>query len=244
MTKFDKTTVLTAQQREEIFARNTEGKTETFKTRYAAIFNDSRTWAFIDPDTGITVEGSEDMQRIISGDTSSPFALTQELDNAIEKLKIDTSRIYCTGAPMKAIKRFNQFLGAISAPVPKWESIDKTSAVILLALDYADGKPLQNDALLYLGTGAVKNEGMSADTRGVARSAIRAKLAQIDKGTMPTQISRSVGKSGFLQVCGAVHAVGKGKNAAYTINRAHPMTVAFLELMGRATPGQIEAMFA
>lgn len=242
MTKITKTTILTNQEKQAIFDACTAGKSEGFKTRFAAVFFDPRTFAMVDEKTGYTVDGADDLLRIISNDESSPFALTESIVQAIAQYKIDTSGIYCKGAPMKAIKRFNQFMNAVICS--NWAQFDKTSAIILLALDYANGKPLQNDALLYLGTGAQKNEGMSADTRGVARSVIREKLSQIDKGTMPTQISRSVGKSGFLSMCGAVHVTGKGKQAAYTINRDSLLVQKVLEMLGRATTGQIETMFA
>lgn len=239
MTKITIDTVLTTEAKNALFEEKTKGMKETYKARYSAVFFDSRTFAMQDDALGL-IEGSKDMLDIVSQNPSIKHAFTPAINDAIELMKIDTSRIFAAGAPMKAIKRFIQFVGAVYHK--DFESFDTTSAIILLALDLAGDKPLTNDALFYLGTGQVKNAGMSPNTRGVARSIITEKLDSVYKNTMKTQISRSVGKAGFLTVCGAVNTHGKGKDVSYTLNTKHPLTIAFLELMGRATEGQIDAM--
>ncbi len=125
----------------------------------------------------------------------------------------------------------------------QYGQIDRTTACVLLALHLAGDFPLTAGALWEIATGGkVKSEGMGENRRGVSVRTIRRMMGAVGVSTVGTQLSRSVGRNGFLQMSGATMGEPGKVNQAVTLNRAHPMVRAFVALIDKGTEGQIAEM--
>lgn len=185
---------------------------------------------------------SADMQSVLglgkSGE-SSVFAFTVAVNEAIDKMKIDTGSIFATDRNPKVIKRFIQFIHAVNAK--DYKAIDNTTATIIYALQLAGDNPLTVDALHYIGAG-LKGGKISPETRGVSRTAVNKLFGRVGLSTIPTQASRTVGKNGFLQLSGATVGEPGKQNQNVKLNATHPLIVAFNTCMNAATESQIDEM--
>lgn len=185
-------------------------------------------------------EAGADLDKILN-DERSAFFFSAAIDKQVNDWGIDASGIFSTTVNPKVTKRFVQFVGAVQRK--DYSKIDRTTACILLGLHLAGDFPLTADALYEIGTGGkVKSEGMSADRRGVSVRYVSRLVGAVSPKTIDTQLSRSVGKNGFLQLAGATTGEPGKRNQSVTLNRAHPMVKAFIEMIDRATEGQIDEM--
>lgn len=169
----------------------------------------------------------------------SDFYFSQAVSDTIDRLGIDTAQIFATDRNPKVIKRFIQFIHALNAK--QYKSIDVTSATIIYALHLAGENPLTTDALHYVGAG-LKSGKVSPETRGVSAQTVRKLFGRVGLSTIPTQASRTVGRNGYLQLCGATTGEPGKKNQNVKLNAAHPLIVEFFSVMNRATQGQIDEM--
>lgn len=245
MTQITQNTVLTSQEKQAFFEKQTTGKGETFKARYSALFNDSRSFAFMNPQTGKPVKASLDMLNCATG--HEVYGFTEKVNAEIEALGLDASRMYraeIEGCNMKALKRFHQMLHALGSV--NHLGVDTVSLIIIFSLSAAGKYALSRDALFYMGTGQVMYEGFTPNTRGVSRTAICARIAgfsSVHAETMKTKISRSIGTDGFLTNVGAVERIvnGRGsKDVSYKLNPENPLVKKFFSVFDNLNAGQVE----
>jgi hypothetical protein len=184
---------------------------------------------------------SDDMSKVLGGGRkSSVFAFTEAVNAAVDRFGIDTSAIFATDRNPKVIKRFVQFVHGINAR--DFKAIDKTSAKVLYAMKLAGEHTLTTDALAYLVSGSVKEGKVSPETRGVSSRVASRLFGSVGQTTAPTQISRSVGDNGFMQLAGMTSAPKGKQNRAYTLNEAHPLVREFFAVIEGATDGQLSEM--
>jgi hypothetical protein len=181
---------------------------------------------------------SADLDAILNKEKSD-FFFSQAVSDKIDALGIDTAQIFATDRNPKVIKRFIQFVHALNAK--QYKSIDVTSATIIYALHLAGENPLTTDALHYVGAG-LKSGKVSPETRGVSRMTVNKLFGRVGLSTIPTQASRTVGRNGYLQLCGATSGEPGKKNQSVKLNEKHPLIVAFFDVMNAATQGQIDDM--
>lgn len=181
---------------------------------------------------------SADINAVLNVEKSD-FFFSQAVSDKIDKLGIDTSAIFAVDRNPKVIKRFIQFVHALNAK--QYKSIDVTSATIIYALHLAGENPLTTDALHYVGAG-LKSGKFAPETRGVSTQTVRKLFGRVGLSTIPTQASRTVGKNGYLQLCGATTGEPGKKNQTVKLNAKHPLIAAFFEVMNAATQGQIDDM--
>lgn len=178
-----------------------------------------------------------DIAAVLKG--TGRFALTLDISKEFDKLGIDTGALFAPTAPVKSIKRAVQYVGAIAAK--RYYDIDRTSAIIVLGAHQAGDYQLHTDALAYLATG--KTMGKDApDTRGVSRQTLARLIGAVGVNTVQTQLSRSVGKAGFMQILGMTYGEPGKQNRAITIHRDNALVKAFLSLIEGATQGQIDEL--
>lgn len=170
---------------------------------------------------------------------SSAFFFSEAVNKKIDELGIDTAQIFASDRNPKVIKRFIQLVHAINAK--DYKNVDITTATIIYALHLSGDNPLTTDALHYIGAG-LKSGKISPETRGVSRTTVNKIFGRVGLSTVPTQASRTVGKNGFLQLCGATTGEPGKKNQAVRLNASHPLIVAFFACMNKATDGQISDM--
>lgn len=141
----------------------------------------------------------------------------------------------------KATMRFVQFIGAVHHE--QYAQIDRTTACILLGLHLAGDFPLTTGALWEIATGGkVKSEGMGENRRGVSTRTIARMMGSVGVSTIDTQLSRSVGKNGFLQAVNATSGDPGKQNRPVMLNRKNPLVVAFIALIDKGTDSQIDSM--
>lgn len=181
---------------------------------------------------------SKDINAIL-GNTkkASVFEFTPVINAQIDAWGIDPSLIINSDRNPKVIKRFIQFIYAVQ--VADYKEVDRTTAICVYALQAAGGMPLTTDALTYLGA-QLKKGAMSPETRGVSKTTL-GKLFDgfTGLGSIRSQLSRTFGENGFMQLTGA--SIGEpGKvNQRVLINEKHPMVIAFFAMMNKATPEQL-----
>lgn len=181
---------------------------------------------------------SDDIDAVLNREKSD-FFFSQAVSDKIDELGIDTSAIFAQDRNPKVIKRFIQFVHALNAK--QYKSIDVTSATIIYALHLAGENPLTTDALHYIGAG-LRSGKVSPETRGVSAQTVRKLFGRVGLSTIPTQASRTVGKNGYLQLCGATTGEPGKKNQNVKLNTAHPLITAFFDVMNAATQGQVDEM--
>lgn len=184
---------------------------------------------------------SDDMLKVLGhGKKASVFEFTEAVNATIDAWGIDTSAIFATDRNPKCIKRFVQFVHGVNAK--DYKSIDATTARILYAMKLAGDYSLTTDALALLCTGKVKPDAIAPETRGVSRRVLGKLFRSVGLTTAPTQISRSVGDNGFLQLAGATSAPKGKQNRPYVLNPEHAMVRAFFATVEGATDAQLEEM--
>lgn len=180
---------------------------------------------------------SADMRAVLGGAKSaSVFEYTESVHSTIEAWGIDTSAVFANDRNPKVIKRFIQFVHGVNAK--DYKAIDKTTAIIIYALNLTGGSPLTVDALQYLGAG-LKTGRVSPETKGANRSTVSRLFGAVGLSTIPTQTSRTVGKNGFLQLVGATVGEPGKHNQNVTLNAEHALIKAFFATMNAATEAQI-----
>jgi hypothetical protein len=174
-------------------------------------------------------------------DENSPFFFSEKINAQVDTWGIETGAIFSPTVNPKVTKRFIQFVGAVQRS--EYKSIDRTTACILLGLHLAGDFALTSGALWELSTGGkVRAEGMGENRRGVSTRTIARLVGAVGVNTIGTQLSRSVGKNGFLQLAGATTGEPGKTNQSVTLNRTHPMVIAFIKMIEGATESQIDAM--
>lgn len=167
------------------------------------------------------------------------FAFTERVNDAICAMGIQTDAIFAPDRNPKVIKRFIQFVHGVNAK--DFTAIDFTSAKILYALKLAGQYQLTTDALQYIVSGAMK-PGANPETRGVSARVIGRLFGAVGATTAPTQISRSVGDNGFMQLAGMTSAPTHTQNRAYSLNPNHALVKKFFECVESATSGQLDEL--
>lgn len=186
-------------------------------------------------------ESSADMLKVLGkGKRASAFEFTEQVNATVDAWGIDTTAIFATDRNPKVIKRFVQFVHGVNAR--DFKSIDKTTAKILYAMRLAGDFTLTTDALAFIVSGKLKPDATSPETRGVSTRVVSRLFGNVGLTTTPTQISRSVGENGFLQLAGATAAPAGKVNRSYTLNAAHPMVSAFFATVEGATEGQLDEL--
>lgn len=174
------------------------------------------------------------------GENSNVF-FSEAINAKIDALSLDVGAIFSPTINPKVTKRFVQFVGAVTHE--DYSEIDRTTACILLGLHLAGDFPLTSGALWEIATGgSVKQEGMGEERRGVSVRTIKRMMGSVGVSTVGTQLSRSVGKNGFLQLVGATFGEPGKTNRPVTLNRAHPLVTSFLTMIEKGTEGQISEM--
>lgn len=181
---------------------------------------------------------SADLNSILKVETS-PFFFSQGVSDKIDELGIDTAQIFAIDRNPKVIKRFIQLVSALRAK--EYKNIDVTTATIIYALHLSGENPLTIDALHYIGAGLASGK-ISPETRGVSRTTVNKIFGRVGLSTVPTQASRTVGKNGFLQLCGATTGEPGKRNQNVKLNPGHALIVEFFKVMNKATTGQVEDM--
>jgi hypothetical protein len=181
---------------------------------------------------------SDDMGRVLSG--RGVFGFTPVVNAEIDRMGIDTAQVFATDRNPKVIKRFIQFVHGVIAK--DFKAIDATSARILYAMKLAGTYSLTTDALAYLVSSSLKAGTVSPETRGVSSRVVSRLFAGVGRTTAPTQISRSVGDNGFMQLSGMTDAPKGKQNREYKLNPGHPLVTAFFATVEGATEGQLGEM--
>lgn len=166
------------------------------------------------------------------------FAFTEKVNAYIDGLGLDAQAlgaIFAPGANPKVSKRFVQFASAMHSGLVT--AADRTTLWALAAL--LQGQTLQRDALHYLATGKVQSDGVSPETRGIARRKLEKVLGSVGHSAVETQLSRTLGKNGFLVQLGAVVKEG-ARNASLTMNTEHPLVTRFVEVIAQSTDDQLK----
>lgn len=184
---------------------------------------------------------SDDMNKVLGGGRkASVFCFTEAVNAAVDTYGIDTSAIFAADRNPKVIKRFVQFMHGVIAR--DFKSIDKTSAKILYSMKLAGEHALTTDALAYLVSGSVKEGKTSPESRGVSTRVVSRLFGSVGQTTAPTQISRSVGDNGFMQLAGMTAAPKGKQNRAYVLNESHPLVREFFAVVEGATDGQLDEL--
>ena len=184
---------------------------------------------------------SADLNKILGGGKkASVFEFTQAVSTACDNFAIDTTQIFARDRNPKVIKRFIQFVHGINAK--DFKAIDRTTAKILYSMKLSAPFALTTDALAYLVSGALKGGKTSPESRGVSTRVVGKLFGAVGVTTAPTQISRSVGENGFLQIMGATSAPAGKQNREYVLNESHPLVVKFFQVVEGATDEQIDTI--
>lgn len=166
---------------------------------------------------------------------------SEEINAQIDGLGLSVDSLFSTSCNPKATMRFVQFIGAVHHE--QYAQIDRTTACVILALHLAGDFPLTTGALWEVATGGkVKSEGMGENRRGVSTRTVARLIGSVGVGTIETQLSRSVGKNGFLQAVGATTGEAGKQNRPVTMNRSHPLVQAFIALIDKGSDAQISEM--
>lgn len=211
-------------------AKSTTAKNSTFATRVAQL--QSHRLAATSKDIAATLSKND------------KFGFDEDVNFTIDTWGIDTTQIFANDRNPKVIKRFIQFVKAATATTTdQYKNGDKVTSIIIYALHLTKGSPLTTDALHYLGAG-LREGKVSPESKGISRATLSKLFGSVGLSTIPTQASRTVGKSGFLQLMGATMGEPGKQNQRVTLNESHPAIVAFFETMSKATAGQLDAMTA
>ena len=179
---------------------------------------------------------SDDMRAVLHPTKISKFSFTESVNAKIDTLGIDTSVLF--DAPQKQIKRFIQFITALNKL--EYRNIDRTTAITIYSLTLSGKYPLTTEALRYLGSGYA-GEGQSPELRGASRTSIDKLIGSVHPTTLDTQISRTVGKNGFLRIIDAVGGDVCRDKVVY-LNNEHSLIVEFHRVMKLATSEQIASL--
>lgn len=170
------------------------------------------------------------------GGENNKYAFSQTTSDAFDHLGVDPARVFDPARNPKGAKRICQLVNAMVAG--DYSRIDTTTAVVLYALQLTGENTLTTDALHYLAAG-LKEGKTSPETRGINRSNMVRLFGRVGLSTVSTQVSRTVGKNGFLTLTGAVS--GEPKTGVRLVP-THPLVVEFMHMMNEATQGQIDAL--
>lgn len=141
--------------------------------------------------------------------------------------------------PQKQVKRATQFVNAISAGISS--GFDKTHARLLLSMREAGHYQLTTNALHALAANMRKGD---VNTRGVGLGTLNAKFkGHHGLSTVTAKTSNSIGKNGFMTVCGMVASDGKQNNAVF-LNGDHPSIRKFFSVIDGMTESQIETIIS
>lgn len=210
----------------------------TYTTRRAAIAANLARLQEKNPDAGADCLAMLGESK--AGD-KSPFYFSEDVNAQIDAWGLNVDAVFSPSVNPKVTKRFIQFVSAVYRK--SYGKIDRTTACILLGLHLAGDFPLTSGALWEIATGGkVKNEGMGEDRRGVSVQTIKRMMGAVGVSTVGTQLSRSVGKNGFLQLVGATAGEPGKVNQSVTLNRAHPMVTAFINMIDKGNEGQIDEL--
>lgn len=186
---------------------------------------------------------SDDMHKVLGGGRkASCFEFTASINATIDAMGIDTASIFAPDRNPKVIKRFIQFVYGVNAG--DFKAIDKTSAKILYAMKLAGEHALTNDALAYIVSGKLSTGKTAPESRGVSTRVVARLFGSVGQTTAPTQISRSVGDNGFMQLCGMTAAPTGKQNRAYVLNEGHALVKKFFATVEGATEGQLDTLTA
>jgi hypothetical protein len=188
--------------------------------------------------TGTQGAAGKDIEVMLSA-KNTPTQFTESVSAQIDAWGIDGEKIFSPSVNPKVSKRMVQFVAAVQGKT--YKNVDRTSACIVLALHLAGDFNLTTEALREIATGGKVREGGGADRRGVSVRTVQRLLGAVGTGTIDTQLSRSVGKNGFLNASGATTGE-PGVNHTVKLNRSHPMVQAFISMIDGATSGQLDEM--
>lgn len=177
--------------------------------------------------------GSKDIQAVLSG--RGKFGYTEQIHAAMVAHSVDPLELFAL--PQKQVKRAVQMVHAIVTKT--YKDIDATTACGLYALNLSPDDSLTFDTLHFLIAGMVRTDGATGDVKGVQRSRLGKMFAKVGINTVSTQKSRSWGDNGFCQALGVTFAPVRTQDRVVTLNREHPLTVAFLKMVDGATDAQI-----
>lgn len=166
---------------------------------------------------------------------------SEEINAQIDAWGLTVDALFNANCNPKATMRFIQFIGAVRHE--NYAQIDRTTACAILALHLAGDFDLTTGALREIATGGkVKTEGMGENRRGVSTRTVARLIGTVGEGTIETQLSRSVGARGFLQVVGATSGEPGKQNRPVKMNRTNPLVVAFIALIDKGSEAQIDSM--
>jgi hypothetical protein len=168
----------------------------------------------------------------------SAFGFVEKTAQAFDRFGIDADIVF--SLPQKQVKRAVQMVNAVVSGT--YDKIDATTACGLYALRLSPDNALEYDALHLLISGVVRKEDSLIDQKGVSRSILRRLFARVGANTVSTQKSRSFGNNGFCDALGMTGATHGKVNRMVDLNPAHPLTVAFFEMVDKANPAQIDAI--
>lgn len=183
-------------------------------------------------------ETNADLDKVLNSPRAACF-FTEKMNAQIDAWGVDTSGVFGIDAPVKGIMRFCQFAYAVSAE--SYTDCDTTTATIIYALHLSGSGELNRDALTYLAARIRDTGATNVNTKGVSRTKLAKLFGTKNVSTVCTQLSRSLGKNGFLVRTGAVSTTGS-KNAATQLVPTHPMVRAFMHMFEKGTEAQIDTM--
>lgn len=170
-----------------------------------------------------------------------PHFFSEAINAQIDAWGLTVDGLFHPNCNPKATMRLIQFVGAVRHET--YSQVDRTTACVILALHLAGDFPLTTGALWEVATGGkVKSEGMGENRRGVSCRTVARLIGAVGTSTVETQLSRSVGRNGFLQAVGATQGEPGKQNRPVTMSRSHPMIRAFLGMIEKGTEGQIKEM--
>jgi hypothetical protein len=178
--------------------------------------------------------GSKDIQAVLSG--RGKFGYTEQIHAAMIAHGVNPLELF--ELPQKQVKRAVQMVHAIVTKT--YRDIDATTACGLYALNLSPDDALSFDTLHLLIAGIARTDGATGDTKGVQRSRLARMFSRVGVNTVSTQKSRSWGDNGFCQALGVTFAPVRTQDRVVTLNREHPLTVAFLRMVDGATDAQID----
>ncbi len=176
---------------------------------------------------------STDLLACLSERSNHYFSPTTMVEG--EKLGIEWALVMTFN--QKQLKRTTQFVNAITAGVSTM--FDKTHARLLVSMREAGEFNLTTGALTAL---AANKRSDAVNTRGVGLGAVNAKI----KGahgvtTVPTKVSNSIGKNGFMQHLGMTYAHPTHDREVF-LNHEHPAIIKFFKVIDSMSAGQLETL--
>lgn len=177
---------------------------------------------------------SKDLLRVLD-EKNAAFGWSKGTHDYALSLGLDVVAIMT--APQKQIMRAAQLVNCTHNGLVS--ELDFTHTRVLLAMREAGDYDLCTDAIAALAANVIDPR---ANTRGITRGQINI-IFKFAHGltTVKTKISNSVGKNGYMQLTGMTKRSG-AKHAAITRNKAHPLSVAFYNMIDGASDGQLQAL--